>query len=71
GHPDDKWGEVGCAHVILRQGKSADGAGLAAWCRSHLAAYKVPRHWVFAVDFPRTAAGKVQKHLLPGPGVAS
>ena len=71
GVPDEKWGEVGCAHIILRPGKTADAAELAAWCRENLAGFKVPRHWIFAADFPRTAAGKVQKHLLPKPeGVA-
>ena len=71
GVPDEKWGEVGCAHVILRSGKSADAGELTAWCRENLAGFKVPRHWIFAADFPRTAAGKVQKHLLPKPeGVA-
>ncbi|WP_339747365.1 AMP-binding protein [uncultured Maricaulis sp.] len=68
GVPDEKWGEVGCAHIILRQSASGDIAALNAWCRERLAAYKVPRHVVFARDFPRTAAGKVQKHLLPRPG---
>ena len=32
--------------------------------RTELAAYKVPRHISIVDDFPRTAAGKVQKHLL-------
>lgn len=70
GVPDEKWGEVGCAHIILRQQASSDAAELMAWCRERLAAYKVPRHVVFARDFPRTAAGKVQKHLLPRPETA-
>jgi fatty-acyl-CoA synthase len=67
GVPDEKWGEVGCAHIILRQGSSCDASALTAWCRERLAAYKVPRHVMFTRDFPRTAAGKVQKHLLPRP----
>jgi fatty-acyl-CoA synthase len=65
GMPDDQWGEVGCAHIILRDGQTADAASLTAWCRERLAAYKTPRHYRFDTDFPRTAAGKVQKHLLP------
>lgn len=69
GVPDEKWGEVGCAHIILHAGRQADGTELAAWCRERLAAYKVPRHFRFTNDFPRTAAGKVQKHLLPVPEV--
>ena len=67
GVPDEKWGEVGCAHIVLREEQAATAETLAAWCRDRLAAYKVPRHFVFAADFPRTAAGKVQKHLLPVP----
>ena len=67
GVPDEKWGEVGCAHIILRQGRSADAKTLSDWCRERLAAYKVPRHFRFTDDLPRTAAGKVQKHLLPVP----
>lgn len=70
GVSDEKWGEVGCAHIILREGATSDGAALMAWCRERIAAYKVPRHVLFATDFPRTAAGKVQKHLLPQPDSA-
>ncbi len=67
GVPDEKWGEVGCAHLILRAGETVTDEALRAWCRERLAAYKVPRHFIRADDFPRTAAGKVQKHLLPKP----
>ena len=37
---------------------------LRAFARSQLAAYKVPKYVTVLADFPRTAAGKVQKHLL-------
>lgn len=67
GVPDEKWGEVGCAHLILRSGKSVTDEALRAWCRERLAGYKLPRHFLRADEFPRTAAGKVQKHLLPRP----
>lgn len=63
--PDPKWGEVGHA-FILPAGKDAPGAGdLQAYCRARLAAYKVPKSFEVVSDFPRTAAGKIQKHLLP------
>jgi len=39
---------------------------LRAFCRKLLAAYKVPKHVEIVADFPRTAAGKVQKHVLRG-----
>ena len=63
--PDDKWGEVGCAHMLPRPGhRLPDASEMAAFCRQHLAPYKVPRRFIVVDDFPRTAAGKVQKHLL-------
>ena len=61
--PDEKWGERPCAFVELRAGATASEAELIAWCRSHLAAFKVPGHVVFA-DLPKTATGKIQKHTL-------
>ncbi|HET9230912.1 MAG TPA: long-chain fatty acid--CoA ligase, partial [Vitreimonas sp.] len=65
GMPDEKWGEVGCAFVILKAGVAPVGASeLIQHCRSNLAGFKTPKDIVFLADFPRTAAGKVQKHLL-------
>lgn len=65
GVPDPKWGEIGRAFIMLREGENLDDAELTRFGREHLAAYKVPKSFVFVRDFPRTAAGKVQKHLLP------
>jgi fatty-acyl-CoA synthase len=61
--PDEKWGETPCAFVELKPGASATAEELIAWCRSHLAAYKCPRHMVFA-DIPKTSTGKLQKFKL-------
>ncbi|HEX4736857.1 MAG TPA: AMP-binding protein [Allosphingosinicella sp.] len=62
---DPKWGEVGRAFVQLSgNAPRPRESELEAFCRTRLAAYKVPRSFVFVPDFPRTAAGKVQKHLL-------
>jgi fatty-acyl-CoA synthase len=73
GVPDEKWGEVGHAFIMLRPGAPAIGAAeVIQFCRAHLAGYKSPRHVTFVDDFPRTAAGKIRKHLLapapPGAG---
>jgi fatty-acyl-CoA synthase len=63
--PDDKWGEVGCAYLMAHPGHGIpESDELTTYCRARLAAYKVPRRFVTVPDFPRTAAGKVQKHLL-------
>jgi fatty-acyl-CoA synthase len=61
--PDEKWGETPCAFVELKSGASASADELIAWCRSHLAAYKCPRHVVFA-EIPKTSTGKLQKFKL-------
>jgi fatty-acyl-CoA synthase len=64
GEPDPRWGEVGRAFVQLANGHRPDDAELSAFCRERLAPYKVPRRFEFVDDFPRTSAGKIQKHLL-------
>ncbi len=64
GVADERWGEVGHAVIRLRPGQSCDAETIRTFARSRLAAYKVPRHVTFVDDYPRTAAGKVQKHIL-------
>ncbi|WP_417767730.1 class I adenylate-forming enzyme family protein [Stappia sp.] len=64
GVPDEKWGEVGAAYLIPRPGAQIDTVALLDWCRQRLAGYKVPRSVTVVADLPRTAAGKVQKHVL-------
>ncbi len=61
--PDEKWGETPCAFVELKPGQSASQDDLIAWCRQNLAAYKCPRHIVFA-ELPKTSTGKIQKFKL-------
>ena len=62
--PDDKWGEVGRAHIVLESGTQLEPSSFKRWARERLAAYKIPQTLVFESDLPRTASGKVQKHLL-------
>ncbi len=61
--PHPKWGETPCAFVELAAGQQADPEALRAWCRDHLAAYKVPGVVVF-MPIPRTSTGKIQKFVL-------
>ncbi|MDO8884464.1 acyl-CoA synthetase [Pseudotabrizicola sp.] len=61
--PHDKWGETPCAFVELVAGQTADADELRTWCRTHLAAYKVPGKFVF-MAVPRTSTGKIQKFFL-------
>lgn len=55
-------GEVPVAYVVLEEGCGV--AGLEEACRAHLASFKMPRRFVAIEKLPRTALGKVQKHLL-------
>jgi fatty-acyl-CoA synthase len=68
GVPDPQWGEVGRAYLVLRPGATLDAAALERFGRDRLAAFKVPRSFVAVPVLPRTASGKVQKHLLGDEG---
>ncbi len=61
--PDEKWGEHPCAFIELKDGATADAAEIIAFCRNHLAGYKLPRSVVFG-ELPKTSTGKVQKFVL-------
>ena len=61
--PDEKWGETPCAFVELKPGMAATPEELINFARQHLAAFKLPRHIVFA-ELPKTSTGKIQKHVL-------
>ena len=62
--PDEKWGETPCAFVTLRPGaRAVSSEDIVAWCREHLAGYKVPRTIVFG-ELPKTSTGKIQKFVL-------
>jgi acyl-CoA synthetase (AMP-forming)/AMP-acid ligase II len=67
GVPDDRLGEVARAYVVRRGGQAVDEAQLIAWCREHMANYKVPREVQFVQDLPLTASGKVQRFRLRQP----
>jgi fatty-acyl-CoA synthase len=61
--PDEKWGEVPCAFVELRDGESVTAETLIAHCRTFLAGFKVPKKVVFG-ELPKTSTGKIQKFVL-------
>jgi len=64
GLPDERWGERVVAVVVPRPGEPLDHELVRAWCREHLAAYKVPKQVEIVHDLPRTGLGKVAKHDL-------
>ncbi|MCZ2096728.1 MAG: long-chain fatty acid--CoA ligase [Anaerolineae bacterium] len=64
GVPDDRWGEIGVACVVLRPGAAATQDELLAFLRDHLAGYKVPKSVAFFDALPISAAGKILKREL-------
>jgi acyl-CoA synthetase (AMP-forming)/AMP-acid ligase II len=64
GVPDDKWGEMVTALVVLADGASATEAEIIAHCRTKIAGYKAPKKVEFRDAIPRTATGKIQKFKL-------
>ena len=64
GVPDEKWGEVGRAIVVTRNGVTIGADDLAAFCQTRLARYKIPKSFVFVASLPKTAAGKIDKKVL-------
>jgi fatty-acyl-CoA synthase len=61
--PDEKWGEVPCAFVELKDGAKADADALIAFARQTLAGFKTPKQVVFE-ELPKTSTGKIQKFEL-------
>lgn len=65
--PDAVRGEVPVAYIVADPDLVLDE--LEARCRAQLASFKVPRTFVRVESLPRTALGKIQKHLLPPVGM--
>jgi len=61
--PDQKWGEVPCAFIELKDGAQATEAELLKFCREHLPGFKSPKAVVFGA-LPKTSTGKIQKFEL-------
>ncbi|MEO6221701.1 MAG: AMP-binding protein [Vicinamibacterales bacterium] len=63
GVADPRRGEVPVAYVVTDG--PLDHAALSEACKRALASFKAPRDFVQVTSLPRTALGKIQKHLLP------
>jgi acyl-CoA synthetase (AMP-forming)/AMP-acid ligase II len=64
GVPDEHWGEIVRAHLVLEDGAVLDEAALRAHCGSRLARYKVPALFATHAELPKNASGKVLKREL-------
>jgi acyl-CoA synthetase (AMP-forming)/AMP-acid ligase II len=67
GIPDDKFGEVPAAYILLKQGKNVTEDEIIEHCATRLARFKRPRLVKFVADFPKTPIGKIQKNFLKDP----
>lgn len=66
GVPDQRWGEVGCAFIVLREGQALSVNTAIDYCSANLAGFKVPKHMIFLDKMPHNAAGKIVKAELRG-----
>ena len=61
--PDDKWGEVPCAFIELKEGATPTEQEIIEHCRARMARFKAPKRVVFG-PLPKTSTGKIQKFVL-------
>ena len=64
GRPDDRWGEVPVAYIVLRAGATTTPDEFIEHCRAQLARFKVPKAVMFVEELPRNPSGKVLKREL-------
>jgi fatty-acyl-CoA synthase len=69
GVPDERWGEVGKAFVVVRAGFTLTEEELRRHMQHYLAGYKVPKYIEFRDSLPMSAAGKILKRELEGEGI--
>ncbi|GHH99264.1 long-chain-fatty-acid--CoA ligase [Neobacillus kokaensis] len=62
--PDEKWGEVPKAIIVLQLGATATEKEIIEFCRSNMAHFKAPKAVEFVEALPKTATGKLQKYRL-------
>ena len=63
GVPDQKSGEAVKAFIVKREEALTDEE-LRAYCKEHLTSYKVPRHYEFRTDLPKSNVGKILRKEL-------
>ncbi|MDM0090971.1 MULTISPECIES: AMP-binding protein [unclassified Variovorax] len=67
GRPHPEWGETVTAVLVARPGCTLEAQALGAFLEPRLARYKIPRVYEVRETLPRTATGKLLKHLLRAP----
>lgn len=62
--PDEKWGEVPKAIIVLQPGATVTEQEIIDYCRDNMAHFKAPKSVDFVESLPKTATGKLQKYRL-------
>lgn len=64
GVPDKTYGEVLAAWIIPKPGETLTEDEIRAFCRNHIAHYKIPTYIRFVSEYPMTVTGKIQKFKI-------
>ncbi|MDH3233528.1 MAG: AMP-binding protein [Alphaproteobacteria bacterium] len=64
GVPDDEWGEIVAAAVVLRDGAVSDADALIDWCRASMANFKLPTTVHFVDELAKSGYGKILKREI-------
>lgn len=64
GVPNQKWGEIGIAFIVLKPDVRVTGEELIGFIGDNLASYKVPKKVIFMEELPISGAGKILKREL-------
>lgn len=64
GTPDEKWGELVTAVVVVKEGQQINEQEIIDFAKQHLAGYKLPKKIIFSASLPRNASGKLMKFQL-------
>ncbi len=64
GIPDPNRGETVKAWIVVKPGETLTVEELKAYCKEHLAPYKVPTHYEFRTELPKTTVGKILRREL-------
>lgn len=64
GVPDPNRGETVKAWIVTKPGETLTVEELKAFCKEHLAPYKVPTHYEFRTELPKTTVGKILRREL-------
>ena len=64
GIPDEKWGEVPKAMIVLKPGERLTENDLIQYCQKHLSRFKIPKSFDFVGSLPKSGTSKILKREL-------